>query len=52
MIKRMVIMLLAVAVVLGGVFGFQVFKGMMIKKFMAAMASPPQTVSASKVTAK
>jgi membrane fusion protein (multidrug efflux system) len=47
MIKRMVIMLLAVAVVLGGVFGFQVFKGMMIKKFMAQMASPPQTVSAT-----
>ena len=48
MIKRMVIMLVAVAVVLGGVFGFQVFKGMMIKKFMAQMASPPQTVSATK----
>ena len=48
MTKRMVIMLLAVAVVLGGVFGFQVFKGMMIKKFMAQMASPPQTVSATK----
>jgi membrane fusion protein (multidrug efflux system) len=48
MIKRMVIMLIAVAVVLGGVFGFQVFKGIMIKKFMSAMASPPQTVSAGK----
>jgi membrane fusion protein (multidrug efflux system) len=48
MTKRMVIMLVAVAVVLGGVFGFQVFKGMMIKKFMAQMASPPQTVSATK----
>jgi membrane fusion protein (multidrug efflux system) len=50
MIKRMVIMLLAVAVVLGGVYGFQVFKGMMIKKFMAQLASPPQTVSAAKVS--
>ena len=50
MIKRMVFMLAAVALVLGGVFGYQVFKGMMIKKFMAAMASPPQTVSASKVS--
>lgn len=48
MTKRMVIMLLAVAVVLGGVFGFQVFKGVMIKKFMAQMASPPQTISATK----
>lgn len=48
MIKRMVIMLVAVGVVLGGVFGFQVFKAAMIKKFMSAMASPPQTVTASK----
>jgi membrane fusion protein (multidrug efflux system) len=48
MTKRMVIMLVAVAVVLGGIFGFQVFKAAMIKKFMSAMASPPQTVSATK----
>ncbi|MGA2892854.1 MAG: efflux RND transporter periplasmic adaptor subunit [Xanthobacteraceae bacterium] len=48
MIKRMVIMLIAVAVVLGGVFGFQVFKGIMIKKFMSAMGSPPQTVATGK----
>lgn len=47
MTKRMVIMLLAVAVVLGGVFGFQAFKAVMIKKFMAAMGAPPQTVSAT-----
>src|ERR1700721_929303 len=50
MIKRMVFMLAAVALVLGGVFGYQVFKGMMIKKFMAAMASPPPPASASKVS--
>jgi len=49
MIKRMVIMLVAVAIVLAGIFGFQVFKASMIKKFMAQMASPPQTVSASQV---
>jgi membrane fusion protein, multidrug efflux system len=48
MIKRMVIMLVAVAVVLGGIFGFQVFKGIMIKKFMSAMGSPPQTVSTTR----
>jgi membrane fusion protein, multidrug efflux system len=48
MIKRMVIMLLAVGIVLGGVFGFQVFKAAMIKKFMSAMASPPQTISTAK----
>jgi membrane fusion protein, multidrug efflux system len=48
MTKRMVIMLAAVAVVLGAIFGFQVFKGIMIKKFMSAMGSPTQTVSAAK----
>jgi membrane fusion protein, multidrug efflux system len=48
MTKRMVIMLIAVGIVLGGVFGFQVFKGIMIKKFMSAMGSPPQTVSATR----
>ncbi len=46
MTRRMVIMLLAVAVVLGGVFGFQAFKAAMIKKFMSSMSAPPQTVSA------
>jgi membrane fusion protein, multidrug efflux system len=48
MIKRMVIMLVAVGVVFGGVFGFQAFKATMIKKFMSQMAAPPQTVSTSK----
>jgi membrane fusion protein (multidrug efflux system) len=48
MTKRMVIMLIGVAVVLGGVFGFQVFKGIMIKKFMASMAVQTQTVSATR----
>ena len=48
MTKRMVIMLAAVAVVFGGIFGFQLFKAAMIKKFISAMGSPPQTVSAIK----
>ena len=47
--KRMVIMLVAVAIVLGGIFGFQAFKAVMIKKFMSSMAQPPQTVTALKV---
>jgi membrane fusion protein, multidrug efflux system len=47
MTKRMVIMLIAVAVVFGGIFGFQAFKAYMIKKFMSAMSAPPQTVSAT-----
>ena len=46
MTKRMVIMLLAVAIVFGGIFGFQAFKSAMIKKFMSTMSAPPQTVSA------
>jgi len=48
MTKRMVIMLAAVAIVFGGVFGFQAFKAAMIKKFMSTMAQPPQTVTAGK----
>ena len=48
MTKRMTIMLIAVAVVFGGIFGFQAFKAAMIKKFIGAMGSPPQTVSAAK----
>lgn len=44
MIKRMFFMLLAVGVVLGGVFGFQAFKNTMIKKFISSMGTPPQTV--------
>ncbi|HVC59931.1 MAG TPA: efflux RND transporter periplasmic adaptor subunit [Acetobacteraceae bacterium] len=45
MTKRMIIMLIAVAVVLGGVFGFQMFKARIIKHVMASLANPPQTVS-------
>jgi membrane fusion protein (multidrug efflux system) len=48
MTKRMVIMLAAVALVFGGVFGFQAFKAAMIKKYMSTMAQPPQTVTAGK----
>ena len=50
MTKRMIIMLVAVGVVFGAIFGFQTFKSAMIKKFMAGMSSPPQTVSATKVS--
>lgn len=45
MIKRMAIMLVAVALVFGGIFGFQAFKAVMIKKFISALSNPPQTVS-------
>ncbi len=45
MTKRMVIMLVLAGVVFGGIFGFQAFKGHMMKKFMSSMGSAPQTVS-------
>lgn len=50
MTKRMAIMLVAVAVVFGGIFGFQVFKAAMIKKFISTMSAPTQTVSAAKAS--
>jgi membrane fusion protein (multidrug efflux system) len=46
--RRMVIMLAAVAIVFGGIFGFQAFKAAMIKKFMSSMGQPPQTVTETK----
>jgi len=45
MAKRMIIMLVAVGLVLGGVFGFQALKARIIKHVMASFANPPQTVS-------
>ncbi|MGA8863668.1 MAG: efflux RND transporter periplasmic adaptor subunit [Gallionella sp.] len=45
MTKRMVIMLVLAGLVFGGIFGFQAFKGMMMKKFMSSMGNAPQTVS-------
>ncbi len=45
MLKRMVIMLVITGLVLGGVFGFQAFKSVMIGKFLAKLSNPPQTVS-------
>ncbi|HET9764015.1 MAG TPA: efflux RND transporter periplasmic adaptor subunit [Casimicrobiaceae bacterium] len=46
--KRMVIMLVAVAVLLGGIVGFNWFKGYMMQKYMASAPVPPSTVSAMK----
>lgn len=45
MIKRMTIMLAVMAVLFGGLYGFQTFKGVMIRKAIGGMANPPQTVS-------
>ena len=45
MIKPIVIMVIAVALILGTIFGMQRFFGGMFKKNMAAAAAAPQTVS-------
>jgi membrane fusion protein (multidrug efflux system) len=48
MIKRMIIMLVAVGVLFGGLFGFKAFLGGVIKKSISAQGIPPQTVSTAK----
>ena len=48
MTKRMVIMLIGVAVILGGVFGYGTFYNRMVAKFMSSRGIPPQTVSTIK----
>ncbi|MEP9370701.1 efflux RND transporter periplasmic adaptor subunit [Mesorhizobium sp. KR1-2] len=50
MLKRMVLMLVLTALVLGGVFGFEAFKSSMIRSVMASLANPPQTVSTMTAT--
>lgn len=45
MLKRMVIMLIAVGLVFAGVFGFEAFKNKMIHTAIASLSNPPQTVS-------
>jgi len=45
MLKRMVIMLVAVAVVFAAIFGFQAFKAKMIAQAIANLRNPPQSVS-------
>jgi len=46
----MITMLIIVGVVLGGIFGFQAFRSHMIAKYMASMASPPQSVATATAT--
>jgi len=48
MTKRMIIMLAAVGVLFGGLFGFKAFLGGVIKKSISAQGIPPQTVSTAK----
>jgi len=44
MAKRMIIMLAAVGIIFGGIFGFQVFKSRMMRKYMSSQM-PPATVT-------
>jgi membrane fusion protein (multidrug efflux system) len=46
--KRMVIMLIVVGILIGGVVGFNFFKGYMMQKYMASAPIPAATVSAMK----
>jgi len=48
MIKRMLIMLVAVIVVLGGILGFKYMNAVMTQKFLSNMPIPAQTVSSAK----
>ena len=46
--KRMIIMLAVAGVIFGSIFGFEIFRNMMIKKAMASMGPMAQTVSTIK----
>src|SRR5260221_14121478 len=48
MTKRMIIMLVAVGVLFGGLFGFKALLGNVIKKSISSQGIPPQTVSTAK----
>ncbi|HXZ25384.1 MAG TPA: efflux RND transporter periplasmic adaptor subunit [Nitrospiria bacterium] len=48
MAKRMIVMLLTVGLLFGAIFGFQAFKAMKIKEFLASQKMPPSKVTAMK----
>lgn len=48
MTKRMVIMLAAVGILFGGIFGYKAFMAYMMKKYMASAPMPPVTVTTVK----
>ena len=49
MTKRMIIMLVLAGLIFGGIFGFQAYKGSMMKKFMSSMGNAAQIVSTMSV---
>ncbi len=46
---RMIVMLLLVALVFGGIYGFQLFRNKMIDKAIRGHGMPPQTISTTVV---
>ncbi len=50
MTKRMVIMLAAVVILFGGIFGYKAFMANMMKKYMSSGQMPPVTVTAEKAS--
>lgn len=48
MIKRMIIMLLAVGLLFGGIFGYYAYKARLMKKSMVGFQAPPATVTTIK----
>ncbi len=47
--KRMIVMLVIVLILFGGLFAFNIIRGVMIKKFFANFQPPPVTISSAKV---
>ena len=50
MVKRMILTILALAVVFGGVFGWRLYTGAMMHKYLSHMQAPPVTVAAVKAS--
>lgn len=50
--KRMIIMIIALIVVFGGIFGFDLFRAHMMKEFFAKFEPPPTVISAHKAESK
>ncbi|MFP4559871.1 MAG: efflux RND transporter periplasmic adaptor subunit [Thiohalorhabdus sp.] len=52
MIKRMILMVLALAVVFGGIFGWKYYQGMLMQQMMASKEEPPVTVTTAEAEAE
>ena len=52
MIKRMILMIVAVVLIIGGILGFKMMMAMGTKQFLSSMPVPPQTVSTLQATSE